>query len=279
MSRHFCCLLLLCALVTGASVACDKPAPATDDAARTKNTLFETDQGQFPLQEIPFHDNLDESLTPLDGRLDESYWQSLEPIELQPFGGDKAPQSTVYAAYSSQALWLGLRFEDEHIWSTLDNDGDLWTQEVFEIFIAPQGPDNSYIEIQISPAGAVFDAHFTSHRSHLGTARAWDFEGLQSAVYVAGTLNDDSDEDRFWSAEIMLPFAGLPFSFGDEKTNDEQASDPAAQAPAPGDTWRVNLYRFDRPDDEQTIAYGWSTAPRGDFHQIDAFGAWTFGRR
>lgn len=37
----------------------------------------------------------------------------------------------------------------------------------------------------------------------------WDFPGLQSAVFLDGTINDDSDRDRGWTVEIALPWSEM----------------------------------------------------------------------
>ncbi|MFU8807298.1 MAG: hypothetical protein ACNA8W_26045, partial [Bradymonadaceae bacterium] len=75
-------------------------------------------------------------------------------------------------------------------------------------------------------------------------------------------INDDSTEDKFWSVEMKIPFKELP---GVDKAPEQDA------------TWRVNMYRFDRPKDSRTQAYAWASEPRTDFHRIDQFGHLTFG--
>ena len=37
----------------------------------------------------------------------------------------------------------------------------------------------------------------------------WDFAGLQSAVFLDGTINDDNDRDRGWTVELALPWSGM----------------------------------------------------------------------
>ncbi len=86
-------------------------------------------------------------------------------------------------------------------------------------------------------------------------------EGLETAVSIDGTLNEDGDEDRSWTIEMKLPFASTPGLSG---------------PPKKGDTWALNLYRFDRPGKKGARAYAWSTGPRGDFHEVSKFGALTF---
>ena len=85
-----------------------------------------------------------------------------------------------------------------------------------------------------------------------------DITQVQAVFGLEGTLNDPSDQDQSWSVELRLPLDRIP-GLQDKK-------------PAIGDEWALNFYRFDRPKDGTTWAYAWSTAPRGDFHQVDKFG-------
>lgn len=63
----------------------------------------------------------------------------------------------------------------------------------------------------------------------------WDFPGLRSAVSLDGTLNDHSDIDRGWRAEIVLPWAGMKHLAGSRPL-----------PPHDGDLWRFFLGRFQK---------------------------------
>lgn len=207
----------------------------------------------------------------IDGELDEDVWAELPPARLQPFGKGQRYQTWAKLFATDEALYVGAYLQDEHIWGDLDErDADTWTQEVLELFIDPEGDGKDYVELQITPKNTIFDARFAqrlgqgegSRRAQIDAAKAWNMKGLESAVSVQGTLNDDSDEDRAWTVELKLPFAALPHK--------------KDGAPAPGQSWAFNLYRFDRPAPKKSFAYAWSTAPRGDFHQVDKFGQLRF---
>lgn len=255
------------------------PQQPEEDSAGETETETETRRcddvdDDFPCQAIAPIAAEDVEELEVDGRLDEPLWDDVASLSLRPMGEARLRRTTVDVGYTDDALVVGAYIEDDRIWSDLDErDADLWTQEVLELFLAPEGADNPYVELQINPLQAVFDAYFEARPGHSGDreadideGRAWDLDGLEAAVHVEGEVNDDAEDDEFWSVEMVIPFAGLPFEDGE-------------LSPEDGDIWRVNLYRFDRPDDETTDAYGWSTAPRGDFHQIDRFGHWIFDGR
>ena len=47
--------------------------------------------------------------------------------------------------------------------------------------------------------------------------------------------------------------------------------------PAPGDVWRINMFRMDVPQGKPQQAAGWSPPMVGDFHALDKFGELVFG--
>ncbi|WP_301922512.1 carbohydrate-binding family 9-like protein [Ferruginibacter sp.] len=63
----------------------------------------------------------------------------------------------------------------------------------------------------------------------------FDMPGLQTAVQVQGTLNDNSDVDQGWSLELAIPWNSL-------KILDEERAVP----PVSGDVWTMFLGRFQK---------------------------------
>lgn len=208
----------------------------------------------------------------IDGKLDETVWNRTPVINLSPMGNAPPLDTTVKAFWTGTHLFLGATLTDTHIWGTLkERDDSLWNEEVFEIFIAPEGPGGEYVELQISPLGTIFDAYFKqrlgkgegTRQEQIDRARAWNLEGLEVAVHVDGTVNDKSKEDQSWTIELKIPLDSLP----------AMKSKPTSET-----AWSVNLYRFDRPETNVSHAYGWSTKPRGDFHRIEEFGTFRFAQ-
>jgi hypothetical protein len=63
----------------------------------------------------------------------------------------------------------------------------------------------------------------------------YDLPGLETAVQVDGTLNDNSDIDTGWSVEIAIPWSGL-----------QLLANGRALPPANGDIWTMFLGRFQK---------------------------------
>ncbi|MEL6181587.1 MAG: carbohydrate-binding family 9-like protein, partial [Myxococcota bacterium] len=177
----------------------------------------------------------------IDGKLTDEVWT--KAARTNRFGGTSGgsgPEGTNWAKilYDDTHLYIAMYGDDADVWGDLtERDSDTWTQEVFEIFIDPEGDQKDYLELQITPRNTVFDARFPvklgkgtgSREEQINTARAWN-SAMETAVFIDGTLNDPSDTDLSWSVEVKIPFSDIP-----------------GPSPKPGTSWKINLYRFDAP--------------------------------
>ena len=85
---------------------------------------------------------------------------------------------------------------------------------------------------------------------------------------VDGTLNKREDQDKGWTVELAIPLE-------DVKGMDDKSA--LKLPPAPGDVWRINMFRMDMPQGKPQQAAGWSPPMVGDFHALDRFGELVFG--
>lgn len=93
----------------------------------------------------------------------------------------------------------------------------------------------------------------------------WDFPGLQTAVSLNGTLNDNRDLDKGWGVEMALPWAGMNW-----------LANGRSLPPQNGDEWRMFFGRF-----QKLLAGGtelephpaWCWTPHGiyDTHRPESF--------
>jgi len=196
-----------------------------------------------------------------DGRLDETDWKRAArtgPLGRPSGRGKPKAQTEARLLWDDTHLYVAFECRDEDVWSTLtERDANLWEQEVVEVFLDPDGDGKTYAELQVSPAGVLFDASFERHRSDLAKARLWD-SGAGHGVQVDGTLNAREDRDRAWTAELAIPWAKLPAV--------------PHLPPRPGDELRANLFRLDRQKGGGQDAAAWSAPVRSDFHALDRFG-------
>ncbi len=204
----------------------------------------------------------------LDGVLDDPAWQAIswskkyEDIQGPPL---ESPRMTtrMKIAWDSTYLYIAAEIEEPHLWGTLaDSTKPVWHEDVFEVFIDPEGDTHDYLELGINLLNTrnqiqFFRAYGDAWRSDTG---AW-FDGFVSRMDLRGTLNDRRDEDAGWSIEIALPWSGFQ-RYGQ------------TGVPAVGDVWRMNFSRvdWDLVPDSAGIGYlkrpgvrehNWSWTPQG----------------
>ena len=145
--------------------------------------------------------------------------------------------------------------EDADPWATLsERDALLYEEETVEVFLDPAGDLECYFEIEVNPLGAVLDLVFRRTRSGYKGDRAWDCEGLRTAVRKTAGM---------WCVEMAIPFRALG------------CGHPRAD-------WRVNFCRIDRPSRDGSLPReltAWSPPMRANFHTPERFGVLEFAGR
>ncbi len=196
----------------------------------------------------------------VDGQLNEPVWSRAPYTQrwTRPDGsGRLGPETRARFAWSPQHLYVAVEAVDKDIWSTFtERDSNTWEQEVIELFIDADGDKKDYLELQVTPANVIFDALFAQHRSDLAKARAWNMEGFQTAVHLDGTLNQREDSDKGYVVEMAIPVVQVP----------------GAKTLSPGQSWRLNLFRWDLPKSGRQQAAAFSPPIVGDFHALNRFG-------
>ena len=213
----------------------------------------------------------------IDGTLTDTAWKSADVIELLTTDtGEKPCQPTeVRLLWNGEYLYVGFLCYDQDIWGTIrERDGNIYDEEVVEVFLDPDCDLRTYIELEVSPLNILFDAFVVNGKSHgqeMYVLRDWDSETLQHAVSVDGTAKTNSPADRgavsppdtSWSCEIAVPFKDL-------------LTAPNIP-PKAGDIWRMNLYRIDRGKTEAEDEYtAWSPTRKIDYHRPQHFGSLRF---
>jgi Carbohydrate-binding family 9 len=185
---------------------------------------------------------------------DESCWSAVPAFSLRRADNGAAPlQATaVRVAYDREALFVRFDCDDRDIWAThVTRDAPLWEEEVVEVFLAPGERDPAeYLEIEVNPLGAVFDARVTNRdgrRDSMRVDASWSPAGLAAAV--------SRPSPGCWRAELAIPWLDL-----------------CAGTPPP--VWRANFFRIERPHDGEHEFSAWSPTlvHPPDFHKPAKFG-------
>ncbi len=171
-------------------------------------------------------------------------------------------------ATSFRALWmqsgLVVRYDvtDPSPWHTLTKrDERLWNEEVVELFLDVGATGRSYAEVEWNPVNTVVDLWVDRAENRFD--KDWDWAGLESRVLPR---KDAAGRTTGWTAVSFLPWAALA----------PKAPAGTALPPRPGDRWRFNVFRIERPGgpaepekDVQLLA--WSPTGGRSFHVPEAF--------
>ncbi len=188
------------------------------------------------------------------GMLDESSWSRVPAIALTRAqdGADPLQATAVRIAYDVDSLLVRFDCTDRDIWATYGRrDERLWEEEVVELFVAPGEADPSdYVEIEVNPNGAIFDARVGNpygRRDSMRVDSAWNAAGLVAAV--------SRPTPGSWRAELVVPWSDLC-----------EGTPPLV--------WRANFFRVERPRDGDPEFSCWSPTfvDPPDFHKPASFG-------
>ena len=233
----------------------------------------------------------------IDGCLDEAAWQQAprSPRFVDLINGTKTVHDTRAAVlWDDDYLYVGYWIEEPFVIAKFtERDSLIYEDNDVELFIAGQ---DGYYEFEINAFNTIYEVFFLwedAYKSkgydklaefdrtkpqvepfdgvgfkHPRGKRIgfwnWDYPGLKSAVWIDGTINDNSDRDRGWTVELALPWAGL-----------KHLADGRSLPPQEGDTWRMDFSRFNQykeaPPTKDSGGWAWSAHGVWDSHVPECF--------
>lgn len=251
--------------------------------------------------EIPHYNAYRVTSAPrIDGRLDEHIWQIAprSPNFRDLISGRETIHETKAAVlWDDENLYIGYWIEEPDVQASItERDKPIYMNNDIELFIAGR---DAYYEFEINAFGTIYEVFFiweesfksggydalpefgmnqpgrkpfqgVDYNPHPRGLRFgywnWDFKGLKSAVFIDGTINDNSDRDRGWTVELALPWSGLSAL---------AMADNRSLPPRDQDVWRMDFSRFNQykeapPADDSG---GWAWSPHGvwDSHVPECF--------
>lgn len=236
----------------------------------------------------------------IDGRLDEASW-ALAPRsprfeDLEEPGRPALYDTRAAMLWDDAYLYVGFWLEEPNLRATYTTrDTMICEENDIEVFIA--GKD-AYYEFEMNALGTIMERFYVWQDAYpgsryaeapefdlLGTRlvdtlggpwtgfghprgrrwafREWDMPGLRWAVQLDGTLNDDRDVDRGWTAEVAFPWAGLQW-----------LADGRSLPARDGDVWRMDVSRFQWLEEggrRPCPGWVWSSHGAYDSHIPDRF--------
>jgi hypothetical protein len=234
----------------------------------------------------------------IDGRLDEKAWQLAprSPRYADIITGKPALHDTrAQILWDETNLYIAVRAEEPFVHAKFTtNNSTIYYDNDLEVFIAGR---DAYYEYEMNAFNTTYEVFFvwddayerdgfsqaaeflrasmvpfngvgfTNHPrgGRLGNFN-WHFPGKQTAVFVDGTINDDSDHDRGWSVELAFPWKGMAWlAKGDNRS----------LPPKDGDVWRMDFSRFNTYKEAPPAndSGGWTMSHHGvwDSHIPECF--------
>jgi hypothetical protein len=173
-----------------------------------------------------------------DGIPDEKAWQDVPWTDffVDIEGSSKpVPRLKTHAKllWDDTNLYIAAELEEPHVWATLrQRDTVVFYDNDFETFIDPDGDTQSYCELEINAYGTAWDLLLLKpYRDGGPPVTGWNIAGLQVGTHVDGTINNPTDTDKGWTAEIIIPLAAV--------------KECAKSLPKAGDKWRIDFSRVE----------------------------------
>ncbi len=205
----------------------------------------------------------------IDGKAVEASWQratwTADFIDIE--GIEKPTYRTrVKMLWDDRYFYIFAELEEPHVWASLkQRDTVIFYNNDFEVFIDPDGDTHNYYELELNAFNTIWDLFLTKpYRNKTTVIDSWDIQGLQSAVFIDGTLNNASDSDQGWNVELAIPWSVITEASRSTK-------------PPENHFWRVNFSRvnwdFDlnrgkysrkkNADGKYSPEYNWVWSPQG----------------
>jgi hypothetical protein len=161
--------------------------------------------------------------------------------------------------YSENGIYVLGSMEDKLISTDfMEDQGDIWNGDVFEVFLQTDPSNPLYFEYEINPLNAELAILVPNNEGDFFGWSPWHYEGprkIKRAVQVIGGNAESGASVKSWNVEIFIPFA----LFKAMKNVPPEA----------GTEWRGNFYRMDYDSGEQIK---WSWAPvESSFHEYNKY--------
>jgi predicted TIM-barrel fold metal-dependent hydrolase len=198
------------------------------------------------------------------GKGEAAVWKDAPWEEIARRQEGKHPYNARFkAAHSDKGIYFLMDGKDLQLSASMTDDNlDLWTEDVFEVFLWPDESQSVYFEYEISPLGRELPILVPNFGQFLGWL-PWHYEGdrkIKKAISISGGEQKSKASITGWTAEFFIPYELLK---------------PLLNVPPKsGSSWRANFYRMDYDDGHVT---GWNWAPVGrSFHEYQKFGTLVF---
>jgi len=201
----------------------------------------------------------------VNGKGDAKAWDTAEWVPLHRREENGLPYEAKFKVlHSKTGLYVLMDATDQKLSARFEKDFEnLWTEDVFEVFLWTDERDPLYFEYEISPLGRELPIMVPNNDGKFLGWLPWHYEGnrkIRKATSATGGEVKSGAEVKGWRAEIFIPY--------------ELLAPLRNVPPKPGTRWRANFYRMDY-DNGQHTSWDWSRVGKS-FHEYQKFGTLVF---
>lgn len=138
----------------------------------------------------------------IDGEPDDPAWTANELLRTPAYSA--RPYSDARFTLRDGNLYVLLYAADEDVNAAQVSHNSLWTSDAMRVILSPRKDGPEYV-VEVSPAGALTD--YTRNAAGVSDA-SWE-SGAQVGIDLDGTVNESSNTDEEWVAELSIPLASL----------------------------------------------------------------------
>lgn len=213
-----------------------------------------------PVLRVPQTDDFDVSGDGTSAAWQKAAW---EPLHKRTTDGHPY-ETRIKVLYSKTGLYVLMDATDAKLTAKFKEDfQNLWTEDVFEVFLWPDERHTTYFEYEISPLNFELPILVPNFEGKFLGWLPWHYNGARKtrkATAAVGGPKESGANVKGWKAEVFMPY--------------ELLRPLQNLPPKPGTRWRANFYRMDHDGGHTT---GWDWARVGpSFHEFAKFGTLVF---
>lgn len=208
------------------------------------------------------------------------FWKHAEwiPYFVDLKTGDRVDLPTrAKLLWDDSRLYVMAEMTEPHLWAEqMENEGKIYLDKAFELFIDPDGDGLNYVEYEVNALGTTWDLLMAKPYRDGGDAiSGYDMRGVEKKIAVNGSVNNPRDTDGGWTLYLAIPFENF------------RGLCPKP-VPERGDIWRMNLVRVHweldvadgkyskakNPETGKHMVKYWVWSPHGviNMHKPECFG-------
>lgn len=206
-----------------------------------------------------------------DGSWDGDFWKEVTPLELKQFMGERPehfPRTQAKLLYDDSAVYVIFRVDDRFVRAVAQKHQDaVYKDSCVEFFFTPHTDiAQGYFNLEMNCGGTMLLHYQRVPRQDAVLLSGADLEQIEVAHSLPKIVDPEISDPTQWTVAYRLPVAIFSKYF------------PAPlQQPAPGVTWRANLYKC-ADDTSHPHWLTWSPVvfEQPDFHRPQSFGVLAF---